>query len=190
VVEVAGVIDEGELLGISVSRYARTWPPHAGSASASVTIEPPDGLVESSRRLLAAIGWRGIFDLEFLELADGRHATIDLNPRVYGSMALAIAAGANLPAIWVGLLRGDRRAPILARPGVHYRWEEGEVRAVLRAVLRGRMGELASVVRPRRHTVWALTRIGDPGPLVARGLVVGHLRGLPALKRFSRPADA
>jgi hypothetical protein len=45
-------------------------------------------------------------------------------------------------------------------------------------------------VRPRRHTVWAFTRIGDPGPVVARGLAVGQLRGVPALKRFLRPADA
>ncbi|MDX6631210.1 MAG: hypothetical protein QOH00_3456 [Gaiellales bacterium] len=190
VVSVAGVIDDGTLRGTAVARYARTWPPQAGSASASVTIVPPHGLVERSRDLLAVIGWRGIFELEFLELADGRHATIDLNPRVYGSMALAIAAGANLPAIWVGLLQGDRRAPVMARPGVHYRWEEGEVRAVLRAAVRGRIGDLLSVVRPRRHTVWALTRAADPGPILARSLALGRTRGLPALKRFSRPADA
>jgi hypothetical protein len=78
----------------------------------------------------------------------------------------------------------------VARPGVHYRWEEGEVRAALRAALRGRMRELARVVRPHRHTVWALTRAADPGPLLARSLVLGRTRGLPALKRFSRPADA
>jgi predicted ATP-grasp superfamily ATP-dependent carboligase len=190
VVEVAGVIDEGELLAASVSRYARTWPPQAGSASASVTIDPPEGLLESSRRLLTSIGWRGIFDLEFLELEHGRYATIDLNPRVFGSMVLAIAAGANLPAIWVSALQGERHAPVMARPGVHYRWEEGEVRTLLRAAVRGRADELLNVVRPRRHTVWAFTRIGDPGPVVARGLAVGQLRGVPALKRFLRPADA
>jgi predicted ATP-grasp superfamily ATP-dependent carboligase len=190
VVSVAGVIDDGELLGTAVARYERTWPPKAGSASASITIVPPDGLVERSRNLLGALGWRGIFELEFLELAPDRHATIDLNPRVYGSMALAIAAGVNLPAIWVALLQGDRRAPVVTRPGVRYRWEEGEVRAILRAALRGRLGELAHVVRPHRHTVWALTRAADPAPLLARGLALGGVRGAPALKRFLRPADA
>jgi len=34
VVSVAGVIDEGTLLGTAVARYDRTWPPSAGSASA------------------------------------------------------------------------------------------------------------------------------------------------------------
>ena len=39
VVSVAGVIDEGVLLAVAVARYTRTWPPQAGSASASVTID-------------------------------------------------------------------------------------------------------------------------------------------------------
>jgi predicted ATP-grasp superfamily ATP-dependent carboligase len=190
VVSVAGVIDDGVLLGIAVARYARTWPPQAGSASASATIAAPAGLVERSRALLTEIGWRGIFELEFLELAPGRYAAIDLNPRVYGSMALAIAAGANLPAIWVATLQGNRPAPVSAHPGVHYRWEEGEVRAVVRAALSGRMSELLGVVRPRRPTVWALARPMDPGPLLARGLAAGRLRALPVLKRAPSTADA
>ena len=190
VVSVAGVIDDGELLGAAVARYDRTWPPSAGSASASTTIVPPEGLVERSRDLLNAIGWRGIFELEFLELEDGRYATIDLNPRVYGSLALAISAGANLPAIWVGLLQGERRPPIVARAGLHYRWEEGEVRALLRAVVDGRSDELMAVVRPQRHTAWAFTRALDPGPLLARSIALGRLRGVPALRRFSRLVHA
>jgi predicted ATP-grasp superfamily ATP-dependent carboligase len=190
VVSVAGVIDDGALLGLAVARYARTWPPQAGSASASATIVPPEGLVERSRALLTEIGWRGIFELEFLELEECRYAAIDLNPRVYGSMALAIAAGANLPALWTATLQGNRPAPVAARPGVRYRWEEGEVRAVARAALRGRLGELLGVVRPHRHTVWALARPTDPGPLLARGLAVGRLRALPVLKRAPSVADA
>lgn len=190
VVSVAGVIDDGVLLGTAVARYARTWPPQAGSASASITIDPPEGLVERSRALLGEIGWRGIFELEFIELEGGRYAAIDLNPRVYGSMSLAIAAGANLPAIWTATLQGQRPAPVVARPGVRYRWEEGEIRAVVRAVLRGSVSELLGVVRPRRHTVWALSRPTDPGPLLARGLAVGRLRALPVLKRTSSVADA
>lgn len=190
VVSVAGVIDDGVLLGIAVARYARTWPPQAGSASASATIVPPAGLVERSRALLTEIGWRGIFELEFLELAEDRFAAIDLNPRVYGSMALAIAAGANLPALWVTTLQGNRPTPVAARPGVRYRWEEGELRALVRAARRGRLGELLAVVRPHRHTVWALTRPTDPGPLLARSLAVGRLRALPVLKRAPSVADA
>jgi len=38
---------------------------------------------------------------------------IDVNPRIYGAIGLAIAAGQNLPAIWTDLLLG--RTP-LVRP--------------------------------------------------------------------------
>jgi hypothetical protein len=44
-------------------------------------------------------------------------------------------------------------------------------------------------MRPRRPAVWALSRPTDPGPLLARGLAAGRVRGL-ALKRTSRVADA
>ena len=179
-----------ELLGRAVARYARTWPPKAGSASASATIVPPEDLVERSRRPARTGSGGGDFESDSSSSAEGRYATIDLNPRVYGSLSLAISAGANLPAIWVGLLQGERRPPIVARAGLHYRWEEGEVPALLRAVVDGRSDELMAVVRPQRHTAWAFTRALDPGPLLARSIALGRLRGVPAVRRFSRLVHA
>jgi len=97
--------DEG-LAAFTVARYARTWPPQTGSASLARTVAPPDGLPERVNDLLARIGWTGIFELELIDLGDGAFGAIDLNPRVFGWLALAVAAGANLPAIWCDHLLG------------------------------------------------------------------------------------
>ncbi len=96
----AGVMAGGRLLAPAVSRYRRTWPPEAGSVAFSETIEPPPGLSEKVHALVAAMGWEGIFELELLEAAGRSPSTLDLNPRVYGSLALADRAGAPLPAVW------------------------------------------------------------------------------------------
>ena len=121
---VAGVMSDEGLLAVACARYTRTWPAASGSASLSVSVEPPPGLVRRVEQLVAGIGWQGIFELEFLDLGGGTLSAIDLNPRVYGSLALAIEGGANLPAIWCDLVLGRRPAFAAARAGRRYRWEE------------------------------------------------------------------
>ncbi|HKP16842.1 MAG TPA: hypothetical protein VJT84_00085, partial [Gaiellaceae bacterium] len=110
IVSCAGVRLPDRLVGLTLARYARTWPPEAGSASMARTVEAPAELEAAVEELLRRIGWVGIFELELLDLGEGRLAAIDLNPRVFGWLALAIAAGANLPALWCDHVLG-RPAP-------------------------------------------------------------------------------
>ena len=122
VVSGGGVIVDDRLHSIAFSRYLRTWPPSAGSASLSETIAPPPGLSERIEALLSAIGWQGIFEVELLAWDDGRLSLIDFNPRLYGSLGLAVAAGANLPAIWCAHLLGRETPAVVAPAGFRYRW--------------------------------------------------------------------
>jgi predicted ATP-grasp superfamily ATP-dependent carboligase len=158
----------GGLLGFGASRYARVFPPEGGSVSFSTTVEPPAGLEQKVAHLVEGLGWRGVFELELLEDGDAL-AAIDFNPRFYGSMALATAAGAPLAAIWCDLLLGrDTARRPGVRPNVHYRWEDADLRHMLRQLRRGRVREGIRVLRPHRHVVHALFRLRDPGPLAAR----------------------
>jgi hypothetical protein len=113
-----GVSAGGRLIAVAVSEYRRTWPPRAGNVSFSITIEPPPGLEHAVEVLLRELGWEGMFELELIEDDQGTMTPIDLNPRPYGSMALAIAAGANLPAVWCDWVLGreHRVAPVAPRP--------------------------------------------------------------------------
>jgi biotin carboxylase len=167
VVSAGGVALPGRgLAAVAVSRYARTWPPLAGNAAASETIRPPDELVARLSRFVENLGWHGVFELELLELGRDRFAAIDFNPRVYGSLALAVRAGANLPSIWCEWA-ATGEAPtglVTARPGVRYRWEEGELRVLAGSLAAGRLAEASSVLRPRSGTVHAVFDLDDPRP--------------------------
>lgn len=166
-VSIAGVFAGGRLLSIAFSRYLRTWPPDAGPVSFSRTELPPPPLVESVAALMRSVGWQGIFELELIERADGGFAAIDFNPRLYGSVALAARAGAPIPSVWCNWLLKGEADECTARPGVYYRWEEAETRNMLRRLGNGKIGQAASVVRPRRPLARAYLRWTDPGPALA-----------------------
>jgi predicted ATP-grasp superfamily ATP-dependent carboligase len=169
-VSFAGVFADGRLLGSVFSRYRRTWPPHAGPVSFSETVEAPASLVDRVRSFLDALGWQGIFEFELIERGPESFGAIDFNPRLYGSLALAARAGVLLPAIWCDWLLGREVAPRHAPPGLNYRWEDAELRNLIRTLRERRFRAAASILRPRRRTAHAYFRWDDPGPLVARAV--------------------
>ncbi len=86
------------VLGWSAHRRVRMVNPQ-GSASSACRSEPVDPeLAEAGERFLRAIGWRGMFMLEFLRDADGKPWFMELNGRAWGSMALARRRGFEYPA--------------------------------------------------------------------------------------------
>ena len=187
VISYAGVLASGRFLGSAVSRYRRTWYPVAGNACFSETLQEPSELSARVLGLLAELGWEGLFELELIELHNGEWAAIDLNPRPYGSMALAIGAGANLPALWCSYLLGldPPRVQVQARAGVSYRWEDADLRHAIWHFRGGRITDAAAALRMRRGVVHAYLTVRDPGPFVARGLSVA--KSAAQRSRIKRP---
>jgi predicted ATP-grasp superfamily ATP-dependent carboligase len=168
---VNGVAWRGDLVCAVHKRSDRTYPPDAGVFAYGRTVEPDPALEQGCAQLLAELGWSGLFNLQFLEPSPGEHLLIDLNPRAYHSLSLAIGAGANLPAVWCDLLLGRPPRPVRTRPGVRFRAEEEDLRT-LRALARtGAHAEVARALLPRRRTVHALFQARDPAPVL-------HLRTL------------
>ncbi len=172
IVSCAGVRFPEGLAGFTVARYARTSPPGVGSAAFATTVKPPDGVQARVEDLLERIGWEGIFELELLDQGGGRFGAIDLNPRLFGWLSLAIGAGANLPAIWCDhVLRRSTAAAADAAPGYRYRWEEGELKYVVRQVRRMDRRALAPL-RPHRNVIHACFELRDPAPFLAQSLEI------------------
>ena len=161
---VCGVVWKGHLVAVSHQRYFRTWPATCGTASAAETTEPDLGLEEKLVGLL--VGFDGIFQAQ---LAAGK--LLDLNARPYGSMPLAVRAGANFPAIYCDLLHGVEYTDVVrARPGVFYRWVEGDVRNLFGALRRREIGvvDLVRAFRPHRRAAHSTELLSDPKPTLAR----------------------
>jgi predicted ATP-grasp superfamily ATP-dependent carboligase len=184
VVSFAGVAAEGRLLAYVASRYLRTWPVEAGNASYSEVFAPSAELVRGATAFLTALGWQGMFEIELMGLRDG-YRTIDFNPRPYGSLALALAAGVPLPAIWAGHCLGLTPVAHTARTGLRYRWEDGDFRHILWQVRKGRGRGAAVDLMGRRGVTHAYFSLADPGPLGARAVQFLQQEG-PALGRRLR----
>jgi len=170
IMSVGGVFADGRLLATACSRYLRTWPAEAGPVSFSQSIDAPEGLLDAISRLLEVLGWEGIFELELIERGEGDYAVLDFNPRIYGSLALAVKAGAPLPVVWCDWLLRGKEASLAARPGVFYRWEDADLRNALRCLRKGHFGRATSILRPKRKVAHAYFRWHDPLPLAVRGL--------------------
>jgi predicted ATP-grasp superfamily ATP-dependent carboligase len=175
VVSFGGVATDRGLLAFAVSRYARTWPVDGGNVSFSETIAAPVGLAEQVQALVARLGWIGLFELELIEDESGGFAAIDFNPRAYGSLGLAVAAGVPLPVLWCEWLLGARPEPAAARIGERYRWEDADLRHLASRLRAGDLRSALTVATPRRNVTHAYFQLRDPAPSLARGLQVAYI---------------
>lgn len=175
---VSVVLDrDGRVVARFQQRALRTWPRQAGSSSVAVGVEAQDDLVERSARVLREAGFWGLAELQFIDTSEGPRL-IDVNPRFYGSMPLAVASGANLPAAWHAVVVGDAPpSPGPYRVGVVFRWLEADVVAVLRGSHRC-LG--AGVHGPRVGAMWSTD---DPLPGVLLALDAAGTRGSRVLRR-------
>jgi predicted ATP-grasp superfamily ATP-dependent carboligase len=159
----AGVCAAGEMVAAVQQTAERTWPRGAGVSCAAHTVAVDEDRCDDVVRLLD--GLDGMVQVQYLQ---GR--LIDVNPRPYGSLPLAVAAGANLPALWCRIRQGEAVPPVRGRPGLRYRWLDADVRALLvaaRADDADVLGTLAAL-RPHRGTVHSIWDRTDPRPAAVR----------------------
>jgi predicted ATP-grasp superfamily ATP-dependent carboligase len=159
--------DRGPRLVARVQQEAlRVWPGDAGTSARARTVRIDEELAAGVERLLSDLGWFGLAQLQFLATPGETPRLIDLNPRFYGSLALAVAAGVNLPALWARLATG-RAVPARsdAAAGVRYQWLEADLRRARER--RGTVGVTVDALGclrwsiGARHSIWARD---DPRP--------------------------
>ena len=158
---------EGSVRALSHQIAEKVYPPGAGVSVRASTVPIDEELARKVDTLIADMGWSGVAEMQFLRPPDGEPRLIDFNGRFYGSLALAIAAGVDLPVLWARTVSGNSPLKeIRARPGVRYQWLEGDLRRAMRQ--RGETGAM-DVLRtlafaPRAtHSIWGAS---DPWPAV------------------------
>ncbi|HEX8061715.1 MAG TPA: ATP-grasp domain-containing protein [Allosphingosinicella sp.] len=89
-------------------------------ASTRRVSEPADpDLLAAVKPLAAAARLDGVAMFEFrVNRRSGRHVLLEVNPRFWGSLPLAVASGADFPALWWDLAVNGRESGGAYRPGI------------------------------------------------------------------------
>lgn len=174
-------------------QHERVHEPLYGGGSSyrrSVPVDPR--LLEEALRLLRALDYTGVAMVEFkLDPRSGDYVFIEVNARFWGSLPLALAAGADFPlGLYQLLVEGRSRVAPHGRPGLYCRnwyhdlaWQRVNFRADKRdPTLATR--PLGRVLREALlHTLTLRERsdtlvLDDPAPGLAEiGQIVGLLAG-------------
>lgn len=123
--------------------------------------------------MLSGSGYWGLAQLQFIDGARGPEL-IDINPRFYGTLPLACAAGVNLPAAWHAVTLDEPVPPAVSyRVGVTYRWLEADISAALQGV----HGRLRAGARAASGAMWASDDV-VPSALLAAHAVTERVNRL------------
>jgi predicted ATP-grasp superfamily ATP-dependent carboligase len=174
---------EGQLVATVQQEADGVWPIDHGVSVRARTVPVDPELAERIGALVAELGWTGLAELQFVGAPGDHPSLIDFNGRFYGSLALAVGAGVNLPTLWAALATG-RPVPeaVTALPGVRYQWLYGDLRRCIDEGRRGileRSWDALSYSRGAVHSVISLNDL-RPAARYVRLLIA------PLLERVGR----
>jgi predicted ATP-grasp superfamily ATP-dependent carboligase len=167
---------QGHTRAAFAHRRIREKPPSGGVSvlRESAALDPE--LQGRAEALLDALGWNGVAMVEFkIDERTGQAAVMEINPRFWGSLQLAIDAGVNFPRLLVeAALGSDAEPPPAYRSGVRTRWELGDLDHLL--------------LRLRHNSARLRLPPGAPGRLAT---VAGFLLSFlpPTRQEILRPSD-
>lgn len=161
----AALCCDGQPIAALTARRTRQYPIDFGYSSSFVeTLDVPE-IVAPSRRLLAAIRYTGIVEVEYkLDARDGRYKLLDINPRLWTWSPLSGRAGVDFPYLLWQVIVGRPVPEQTGRTGVHWVRMSTDVPAAIHEMLRGRLGLWAYLSSFRRPVEFALMAADDPLP--------------------------
>lgn len=115
--------ENGNLKASFVHRRLREYPVTGGASTLRESIRC-DCLREMAVALMKKLDWFGVAMVEFkFDPRDNIFKLLEVNPRFWGSLSLAIEAGVNFPYLMFRMSRGERFAPVdKYQTGKRCRW--------------------------------------------------------------------
>jgi predicted ATP-grasp superfamily ATP-dependent carboligase len=106
----------------------REWPVLGGASTLCETIPLLPDITADAERLVRAMDLEGCSMVEFRRDREGRPVLMEVNPRMGGSVALAIAAGVNFPKLMFDWkLERDLEEVTTYEVGKRLRWLPGDI---------------------------------------------------------------
>jgi len=96
-----------------VHRKLRMYPVQGGPSTLREGVHHPQ-VMELGLSLLKSLNWRGVAMVEFkVDPRDGIPKLMEVNPRFWGSLQLAIASGVDFPYLILRMAQGENFEPVL-----------------------------------------------------------------------------
>ncbi len=165
--------ERGDVKASFIHQRLREYPVTGGASTLRISARH-DEIREMGRTLLEAIGWFGVAMVEFkIDPRDNIPKLMEINPRFWGSLALAVESGVNFPWLLYRLSCGEDFKPV----------EEYEVGKKCRWLL---PGDLLHFIYSRdrmklmpsffnfldQDTAYDILSLKDPGPVLGRILML------------------
>lgn len=103
--------EHGRLVWVFVHERIHELPLTGGGSSYRKSVAPDPVAIQLAKRLLDDLDWHGVAMVEFKRQSDGSLWLMEINPRFWGSLALAIDAGVDFPLGLWRLACGDTAGP-------------------------------------------------------------------------------
>jgi predicted ATP-grasp superfamily ATP-dependent carboligase len=122
------LFSHGEYLTHFAHRRLREKPPSGGVSVLCESIEANASQLETSKRLLKSVAWHGVAMVEFKIDNQGKAYVIEVNPRFWGSLQLAIDSGVDFPYLLHQVSTGQEIDKVKQYDkGVQLRWFLGDL---------------------------------------------------------------
>lgn len=168
----------GQLRAEFAYRRIRSVHPTGWGAALRVSV-PANGLRDQSLRIIRALDpeWTGLASVEYRVSPDGTAYFLEVNPRTWNSLALAVYAGVDFPRMLAEIAENGDVPPHTGYPsGVICRWWLGDLRRLLyvcRGIpgsypgkTTGRLSALFDFLKPVPRAFHDNFMVGDPLPEV------------------------
>jgi len=160
----AALYRDGQPLASLVARRSRQYPADFGQASFVETCECED-VERSAERLLGAIGYTGLVEVEFkFDVRDGIYKLLDFNPRVWAWHSLTDKAGVDFPYLLWRLVNNEPIERIRGIPGVKWMRVVRDVPAAAQELWGGRLTAKAYLRSIANTSTFAIFSSDDPVP--------------------------
>jgi len=123
---VATMYNRGKPRAFCCIKVQRAWPITGGNSCFRETVPLDSKMKTYSERLLKALDWHGIAEVEFrLDSRDNTPKLMEINPRFWGSLCVAVKAGVDLPYLLYRMsMDGDTKSTFSYKTGVKGRYLE------------------------------------------------------------------
>jgi predicted ATP-grasp superfamily ATP-dependent carboligase len=141
------LFEHGRERAIFMHRRIREYPITGGASSAAESIYDPV-LRDLGLRLLRALHWHGVAMVEFKkDRRDGVYKLMEVNPKFWGSLDLAIVSGVDFPWLVTQMALGQLDETVLTyRRAVRFQWVWDDLKHVA-----ARPSAARNVLRDLRH---------------------------------------